>query len=584
MTQNLQIASDPDQQAEIAADPECVQDARSLIDHLSSVLSVDHESAPSPTEDAHPAPEQCQVETRSFANAIMRQSDQIQYLIEQIIRLDSDPEVARLREVVIDLCRALTDVSLRMKQDTSQAAEKIGLLIEAIAIIGGSSDNLDAAQNIASLLPEVKAAAERLVSLERQSCEAGAAILTLEQGVSRSQNKIRDLSSGLIKLNESVEAGHNEIAGLQQRIGSCDRTLAQGLATLGDTIEADRQQIAGLQQRIGSTDRALAQGLATLGDTIEADRQEIAGLQQRIRSADQALAQGLATLGDTIQADRQEIAGLQQRIRSADQALAQGLATLGDTIQADRQEIAGLQQQIRSADQALTQGLAKVSNDIEEGRQEISGFRERIGASDQAFTQALTRLGAAIEADRNEIAGLQQRAGSVDRALAQGLATLGGNIEEGRADIAGVHQRIGSLDQLLGQGLATLNERTTALRDDLGQMTERLASVEDGAALHGVFKDKIEAMSLRLGELERNSTAEIKSWRLHESERNAALIAKLESLEQKNHSLGQGNEQMAARLNAAEQTIANVVQRQKALSSVHDRVVRLLLANPDLEA
>jgi hypothetical protein len=90
-------------------------------------------------------------------------------------------------------------------------------------------------------------------------------------------------------------------------------------------------------------------------------------------------------------------------------------------------------------------------------------------------------------------------------------------------------------------------------------------------------------MSLRLGELERNSAAEIKSWRLHESERNAALMTKLETLEQKNHSLGQGNEQMAARLNMAEQTIANVVQRQKSLSSVHDRVVRLLLANPDLE-
>jgi predicted nucleic acid-binding Zn-ribbon protein len=424
MTQNLLIAGEPDQPAEGAADAEHVQDARSLIDHLSSVLSVEDDGARSPAEDAHPAPKQGQAEAHSFAKAIMRQSDQIQYLVEQIIRLDSDAEVIRLREVVADLCGALTDVTMRMKQDTSEAAEKIGLLVEAITIIGGSSDNGDASRTIASLLPGAKAAAERLASVERQSDETGAVILALEQGLSRSQNKIRDLSAGLIKLNESVE--------------SC--------------------------------------------------RSEIGGLEQRIESADQALARGLAKLGD----------------------------------------------------------------DVEEGR--------------------------------NEIAGLQQRIESADHALARGLAKLGDDFEEGRTEIAGLRQSVGSLDQFLDQGLATLNERTAALRDDLGQVTQRLASVEDGAAMHSVFKDKIEVMSLRLGELERNSAAEIKSWRLHESERNAALMTKLESLELKNHALSQGNEQMAARLNAAEKTIANVVQRQKALASVHDRVVRLLLANPDLEA
>jgi phage-related tail protein len=455
MTQNLLIASEPDQPAESAANAEHTQDARSLIDHLSSVLSVDDDGAPPPAQDAYPAPKQGQAEAHSFTKAIMRQSDQIQYLVEQIIRLDSDTEVTRLREVVADLCVALTDVTMRMKQDTSQAAEKIGLLVEAITIIGGNPDDDDVSRTIASLLPAAKTAAERLGSVERQSYETSAAILALEHGMSRGQNKIRDLSAGLIKLNESVESSRSEIAGLGQRIGSADHALTRGLAKLGDDIEEGRNEIAGLRHRIETADHALARGLAKLGDNIE------------------------------------------------------------------------------------------------EGR--------------------------------NDIAGLQQRAGSVERALAQGLATLGDTVEEGRTEIAGLRQSVVSRDQLLDQGLATLNERTAALRDGLGQITERLASVEDGAAMHSVFKDKIEVLGLRLGDLERNAATEIKSWRLHESERNAALMTKLESLEQKNHSLSQGNEQMAARLNAAESTIANVVQRQKALASVHDRVVRLLLANPDLE-
>jgi chromosome segregation ATPase len=339
MTQNLQIASEPDQQAERAADAEGVQDARSLIDHLSSVLSVDDNNARSPAKDAHPAPEQGPVEASSFAKAIMRQSDQIQYLVEQIIRLDSDTEVASLREVVIDLCRALTDVTLRMKQDASQAAEKIGLLVEAITIIGGSSDNVDTSQNIASLLPGAKAAAERLVSIEHQSDETSAAILALEQGVSRGQNKIRDLSAGLIKLNESVESGRDEIAGLQQRIGSADQDLARGLAKLGDDIEEGRKEISGFREHIGSSDQAFAQALTRLGDAIEADRNEIAGLQHRAGSVDRTLAQGLATLGGTIEEGRTEIAGLRQRVGTLDQLLGQGLATLNERTAALRDDL-----------------------------------------------------------------------------------------------------------------------------------------------------------------------------------------------------------------------------------------------------
>ena len=483
MTQNLQTASQSEQQAESAEAAGHVQDARSLIDHLNSVLSVEADET-----DAQPAPEQPFPEATSFARAIMRQSDQIQYLVEQISRLDSDTEIARLRDVVVDLCSALAEVILRMKQDSSQAAGKIGVLVDALTIIGGDTPNIIDSSNVEALLSGAKAAADRLASLEGLSKDARAAISALEEIQSRSQNKIRDLSACVIKLNDSVESGSAEIADLHQRIESSDCALAHGLASLGADVTAGRSEITGLQQRIESTDHVLAQGLASLGDEITTDRNTISGLQQQIESTDHALAQGLASLGSD------------------------------------------------------------------------------------------------VAASRNDAAGLQQRFESVDRVLAQGLAKLDGSVEEGRKEIDGLRQRIGSFDQVLGQGLVTLNERTTTLRDDLGQAIARIASVEDSNAMYGVFKDKIESLNGRLAELERNSAAEIKSWRLHESERNAALVTKLETLEQKNQSLGQSAEQVAARLNAAEQTIATVVQRQKALSSVHDRVVRLLLANPDLQS
>ena len=119
MTQNLQIASQSGQQAESAEAGDHVQDARSLIDHLNSVLSVETDAA-----DAQPVPERTFPEATSFARAIMRQSDQIQYLVEQISRLDSDTEVARLRDVVVDLCAALTEVILRMKQELFAGCRK----------------------------------------------------------------------------------------------------------------------------------------------------------------------------------------------------------------------------------------------------------------------------------------------------------------------------------------------------------------------------------------------------------------------------------------------------------------------------
>jgi chromosome segregation ATPase len=391
MSQNLQIASEPEPQADTITSTEGVQDARSLIDHLNSALQVEESTKVSAAEVALPAAEDSVREAPSFAKAIMKQTDQIQYLVDQINRLDTDNELAKLRGVVVDLCGALSAVTLRMKQDTSRAAGKISLLMEALTIIGGAPDNVGSSHDIASILAIAEAASERLMSLERLSNETSGAIAGLEETGSRGQKKIRDLSAGLIKLNESVESGREEIARLHQRIGSADHDSAQGLATLGAHIEAERSEIAGLRQRIGSADQALE------------------------------------------------------------------------------------------------------------------------------------------------------------------------------------------------QGMAQLDERASAIRGDLARVGERLASIEDSAVLQAALGEKIEIIGRRLGALEQDSATEIRNLRLQESERNAALASKLESLEQENQSLAQGTEQMAARLNSAEQTIATVVQRQKALSAVHDRVVRLLVASTDLE-
>ena len=71
-------------------------------------------------------------------------------------------------------------------------------------------------------------------------------------------------------------------------------------------------------------------------------------------------------------------------------------------------------------------------------------------------------------------------------------------------------------------------------------------------------------------------------WRLQDSHRFAALMDRLESLEQTNRVLSEDREQMAERLQVAEQTIATMTQRQKALSAWHDRIAHVLLANPDI--
>jgi hypothetical protein len=421
MPQNvLQVASEANQPAAGGEHTAPKQDARALFDHLNSALAV-KTGADTPSADClPPVIEQAPCETPSFGRAVAKQADQIQQLIEQIGRPDSDTQLAELRDVVRDLHGTLNDVVLRMKQNASEVAAKIGLLTGAMAIISGAPD-MDAPRDIAAILDGAIAAAERMLSLERLQKEAGAAIVAVEESASRGQQAVRDLSAGLEKLNAHAESDLNEIASLHQRIKSTDQSLAQGLARVDSTVESDRNEIASLRQRIESTNQSLAQRLAGLDNTIESDRNEI------------------------------------------------------------------------------------------------------------------TRL----------------------------------------------HQRIGSTDRASTEGLTTLGERAVALRDEMGRMYERLGFVESSTALHAGFREKIEVLSHRLEDAEHRTAAEINSWRLKDSERFAVLTNRLEALEQKNEALSHDAEQMVARLQAAEQTVATMTQSQKALSTWQDRLAQVL-AGPQL--
>jgi hypothetical protein len=392
MPQNvLQVASDANQSAVGGEHAAPKQDARALFEHLNSALAV--KAGPdTPSADClPPVIEQAPGENPSFGRAVAKQADQIQRLIEQISRLDSDPQLSELREVVRDLYGTLNDVVLRMKQNASDVAAKIGLLTGAIAIISGAPD-MDATRDISSILDGAIAAAERMMSLARFQNEAGAAIAALEESASHGRHTVRDLSAGLTKLTALAESDRNEITSLHQRIESTDQSLAQGLARVDKTIESDRAEIARLHQRIGSTDRASTQGLMTLG------------------------------------------------------------------------------------------------------------------------------------------------------------------------------------------------ERAAALRDEMGRIHERLGSVESGTALHGGFREKIEVLCRRLEDAEHGTAAEINSWKLRDAQQSAALLNRLEALERKNQTLNHETEQMATRLQVAEQTIATMTQRQKALSTWQDRIAQVLLAGPQLPA
>ncbi|HEX4027950.1 MAG TPA: hypothetical protein VHX18_10040 [Rhizomicrobium sp.] len=579
----MQAAGDAGQPAEdgIAAAP--TQDARALLDQLHSALGGKAEGDIISPDSQPPLGEQTVREAPSFSKAVARQADQIQYLIEQINRLDSDTQFVELRDVVRDLYGALNDVALRMKQNSSEVAAKIGLLMGAVTIISGVPD-LDAPHDIAAILDGAKAAATRMVSLERLFKEAGAAILALEENASHGQHAVRDLSADLAKLNARAETDRNEITGLHQRIGSSDRALAHALISVRETIEADHNDIVRLNQRIETAEQSVAQRLARVGETVESGRSEVTRLHHQLESANQALAQGLARVDESVESGRNEVVRLHQRIASTDQSLAQGLARVDESIESGRNEVARLHQRVASADQSLVQGLARVDESIESGRNEAARLHQQFASADQSLAQGLAKVDESIESGRNEVARLHQRIASADQSLAQGLARVDESIESGRNEITRLHQRIASTDQASAQGLTTLGERAAALRDDLGRMHERLGSVESSTAQHAGFREKIEVLSHRLDETESATAAEINSWRLQDSERFAALMNRLESLEQKNHVLIKNTEQMAARLQAAEQTIATMTQRQKALSTWHDRIAHVLLASPELPA
>jgi chromosome segregation ATPase len=584
MTQNvLQVPGDAGQPAEDGTAAASTQDARALLDQLHSALGGKAEGDTASPDSQPPLSEQAVREAPSFSKAVARQADQIQYLIEQINRLDNDTQFVELRDVVRDLYGALNDVALRMKQTSSEVAAKIGLLMEAVTIIGGAPD-LDAPHDIAAILDGAKAAAARMVSLERLLKEAGAAIVALEENASHGQHTVRDLSAELAKLNAHAESDRNEITGLHQRIGSSDKALAHALISVRETIEADHNEIVRLHQRIESAEQSVAQRLARVGETVEFGRNEVTRLHQQLESADQSLTQGLARVDESVESGRNEIARLHQRIASADQSLSQGLARVDASIESDRNEVTRLHQQLASADQSLAQELARVGETVESGRNEIARLRQRLESAEQSVAQGLARVDASIESGRNEVAQLHQRIASADQSLAQGLARVDESIESGRNEITRLHQRIASTDQASTQGLTTLGERATALRDDLGRMHERLGSVANSTTLHAGFREKIDVLNQRLEETENTTAAEINSWRLQDSERFAALMNRLESLEQKNQILIKNTEHMAARLQAAEQTIATMTQRQKALSTWHDRIAHVLLASPELPA
>jgi chromosome segregation ATPase len=488
MTQNVQqVASDDDQQAGNKAGPALAPGAQALLDHLNSTLSLPMDGDGPIVGDVPAVTGKAVSRISSFGTAVARQADQIHYLVEQFDRLDRDTQVAELREVMRDLCGALNDMALRMKQDSSEVTTKIGLLTGAVTIISRAPD-LDVPHDIATILDGAKAAAERLELFERLLKDTGAAILALEDDTSRDQTTIRELSDNLAKLNKSAESDRNEIAGLHRRIEASDRSIVQGLAEIGGAIEAGRTESAKLHQRIEAADQSIADGLAKAGASIEANREESAKLHQRIEATDRSLADGRAKVDASIEAGREESAKLHQRIEETDRSLADVLA----------------------------------------------------------------KVDASIEAERNEIAQLQRR--------------------------------ITTTDQTLARELTTSSERASVLRDDLGRIQERLESVENSAAVHAGFLEKIEALGRRLDDLEHTAAAEINGWKTQNAEQFAGMMSRLESLEQKHQTLSQEKEQTAARLQVAEQALATMIQSQKALSTWRDRITHVLLASPEQPA
>jgi DNA repair exonuclease SbcCD ATPase subunit len=317
----LQASSDVAQPTEDGARAVPGRDARALLGQLHSALSGKTEVDIHSADNLPPVIEQTAREVPSFGRAIAKQADQIQYLLEKIDRLDGDTRLTELRSIVRDLYSALNDVVLRMKRNTSDIAEKIGLLTGAVAIISGAPD-MGEPHDVAAILDSAIAAAERMLSLERLQKESCAAIVALKENAAHGQHTGRDLSAALAKLNAHTESDRSEIAILRQRIESADRSLAQELARVDHTIEFDRNEIANLRQRIGSADQSLAQRLEGVDKTIESDRNEVARLHQRIGSADQAFTKGLAALDERAAALHNEMGRMHERLGSVESSAA----------------------------------------------------------------------------------------------------------------------------------------------------------------------------------------------------------------------------------------------------------------------
>ncbi|HEY2009948.1 MAG TPA: hypothetical protein VGH23_13225 [Rhizomicrobium sp.] len=393
MTQNVQqVASDGDQQAGNKAGPALPPGAQALLDHLNSTLSLPMDGDTPMVREAPGATNKTASRISSFGTAVARQADQIQYLVEQFDRLGHDTQVAELREVVRDLCGTLNDVALRVKQDSSEVATKIGCLTGAVTIISRAPD-LDAPHDIAAILDGAKAAAERLALLERLLKDTGAAILTLEDDTSRDRTTIAELSDNLAKLSENAGADRNEIAGLRQRIETTDRSIVQGLAEIGGAIEAGRAESAKLHQQIEATDQFLTDGLAKAGASIEAGRAESAKLHQRIEATDRFLADGLAKASVSIEAGREESIKLHQRIEATDRSLADGLAKVDAFLEAERNEIGELQRRIATTDQTLAQELTTSSERASALRDDLGQIQERLKSVENSTAEHAGFLG-----------------------------------------------------------------------------------------------------------------------------------------------------------------------------------------------
>jgi predicted nucleic acid-binding Zn-ribbon protein len=362
-------------------------------------------------------------------------------------------------------------------------------------------------------------------------------------------------------------------------------SFGEAVARQADQIQYLIEQVTRLEsdaQSAGLQDLRDLHG--ALNDLVLRTKQDASDVAARIDLLTQAVAGRIGVLDGLMQDADAAIVTLEENVSSSQHTvrdLSADLAKLGAHAESGRNEIAGLHQRIESAEQSLGQRLARVDATIESGRNEIAGLHQRIESAEQSLGQRLARAGETIESGRNEIAQLNERLESTDQSLAQGLARVDESIEAGRHDIARLHQRIASTDRAFTQGLTTLGERAVSLRDGLGQVHARLELVENSTALQAGIHKKIEVLGCRLEEMDRNSSAEIGAWRLQDSHRFAALMDRLNALEQTNRALSEEKEQTSERLQAAEQTIAIMTQRQKALSAWHDRIAHVLLANPE---